>query len=440
MKQGSLKRNTNKSSNVNLKSQDKNSKNPQSKPQSKKISNTQQRPQKKQQLKAKGNSKCPISAACGGCSYIDMSYEEQLKKKLQAMDKLFAEFGGVKSIIGMDDPYYYRNKVNATFHRKKNGEIISGTYAEGTHQVLPVEHCFIENKKAQEIIASIRTLVKSFKITVHNEDTGYGLLKHVMVRVGRKANGKDVEIMVVLVTANPVFPSKKNFAKALLDLHPEITTIVQNINEKHTSMVLGTRNQVLYGKGYIEDYLLGKRYRISPTSFYQVNAIQMEKLYQLAIDYAGLTGEERVIDAYCGTGTIGMTASDKAKEVIGVELNKEAVKDAITNAKVNAVKNIQFYSNDAGKFMVHMAEQGEHCDVVFMDPPRSGSTPEFIKSVHRLSPKRVVYISCGPETLARDLKLLTKDGEYKVEKLVAVDMFPFTEHCEVVAKLKFINP
>ena len=388
--------------------------------------------QNKNVNKTSKSSLCPLSAKCGGCQYIDKSNEEQLDIKLKEVRNLLKNYGEVETIFGMEEPFHYRNKVNAAFRRKRNGEIIAGTYEEGTHNVLPVTSCLIENKKAGEIISTIKDLLRSFKITVYNEDTGYGLLRHVMVRTGYHTG----EVMVVLVTASPVFPSKKNFAKVLLDRHPEITTIVQNINDRATSMVLGNRNQVLYGRGYIEDVLCGKRFRLSPTSFYQINPLQTEVLYNKAMEYAGLTGDETVIDAYCGIGTIGMVASDKAKEVIGVELNKEAVRDAITNAKINGCKNIDFYNNDAGKFMVNMATQGKSVDVVFMDPPRSGSDEAFMSSVMKLAPKKVVYISCGPESLARDLKYMTKGGKYKVEKMVACDMFPFTAHCEMVVVMR----
>ena len=377
------------------------------------------------------NSKCLISGKCGGCQYIDKTYQEQLDIKDKELRKLLGGFGEMEPIIASDNPYHYRNKVNAAFKRKKSGEIISGTYEEGTHNILPVTNCFIEDEQATRIMSTIRDLVRSFKITTHNEDTGYGLLKHVMIRTARKTG----QIMVVLVTASPVFPSKNNFVKALRNVHPEITTVVQNINQKHTSMVLGDRNQVMYGKGFIEDVLCGKRFRISPNSFYQVNPEQTEKLYMKAIEFAGLSGDEVVLDAYCGIGTIGMVASDKAKEVIGVELNKEAVRDAINNAKLNGCKNISFYNNDAGKFMVQMANQGAKVDVVFMDPPRSGSDEAFMSSVMKLAPKKVVYISCGPDTLARDLKYMTKGGKYKVERMVGCDMFSFTAHIETVVLL-----
>ena len=244
--------------------------------------------------------------------------------------------------------------------------------------------------------------------------------------------------MVVLVLGSPILPSKNNFVKALRKLHPEITTIILNVNNQKTSMILGEKETVLYGKGYIEDELCGHIFRISSKSFYQVNTAQTEKLYTKAIELAGLTGKERVIDAYCGIGTIGLIASDKAKEVISVELNPDAVKDAIVNAKRNGIKNVHFYQNDAGVFMRQMADEGESADVVFMDPPRSGSDEKFLSSVVTLNPKRVVYVSCDPTTLARDLKYLTKHG-YSAVTAVPVDMFPATEHVETVCLLSKLN-
>lgn len=240
--------------------------------------------------------------------------------------------------------------------------------------------------------------------------------------------------MVVLVCASPIFPSKNNFVKALRKLHPEITTVILNVNDKKTSMVLGERNITLYGKGFIEDTLCGCTFRLSPASFYQVNPVQTEKLYQKAIKMAKLQGEEKVIDAYCGIGTIGLIASSHVKEVISVELNKDAVKDAIINSKRNGIKNVRFYQGDAGKFMVNLAEQGKKVDVVFMDPPRAGSDEAFLSSVIKLAPEKVVYISCNPETLARDLKYLTKHG-YEAKSAVPVDMFGWTEHVETVVGL-----
>lgn len=373
---------------------------------------------------------CPYAKKCGGCQYQGMDYAAQLKKKQKEINKLLKDFGKPEQIIGMKDPLHYRNKVHAVFGRTRRGEIVSGTYETGTHKIVNIDECMIEDEISQSIIRTIRGLIRSFKIKTYDEDTEYGLLRHVLVRRGFTTG----QVMVVLVLSSPILPSKNNFVKALRKEHPEITTIVLNVNDKKTSMVLGERDIVLYGKGYIEDTLCGCTFRISPQSFYQINPVQTERLYQTAIDYAELTGKERVIDAYCGIGTIGMVASKKAREVIGVELNRNAVKDARINAKLNQIKNITFYEGDAGKFMVSMAEEGEKADVVFMDPPRSGSDEAFLSSVIKLAPKRIVYVSCGPDTLARDLKYLTGHG-YKVKKIQPVDMFGFTQHTETVCLL-----
>lgn len=373
---------------------------------------------------------CSVAKKCGGCRYQGVSYQEQLRRKQRITEGLLKKFGKVEPIIGMEDPYYYRNKVHAAFGRDRKGNVISGIYEEKSHRIVSVDDCMIEDKKSQEIIRTIRGMLKSFKIKTYDEDTGYGLLRHVLVRRGFSTG----EIMVVLVTASPVFPSKNNFVKALRKLHPEITTIVQNINDRGTSMVLGKRDIVLFGKGYIEDRLCGCTFRISAQSFYQVNPVQTEKLYAKAIEAAGLTGKETVLDAYCGIGTIGILASGSAGQVIGVELNPDAVRDAVTNAKRNTVSNIRFYCEDAGEFMVKMAENGTKPDVVFMDPPRSGSSETFLTSLAKLAPEKVVYVSCNPETLARDVKFLRKKG-YRMEEAWPVDMFPFCAHVETVCLL-----
>lgn len=374
--------------------------------------------------------KCKVWKKCGGCQFQGVPYTEQIKIKQKNMNKLLKKYGNVKPIIGMENPFYYRNKVHAVFDRDKKGNIICGTYEAGTHRVVPVEECMIEDKTSQEIIRAIRDMLKSFRIKTYDEDTGYGLLRHVLVRRGFSTD----EIMVVLVVASPIFPSKNNFVKALRKKFPQISTVVLNVNDKKTSMVLGERDIVLYGKGFIRDRLCGCTFRISPQSFYQVNPVQTELLYKTAIEYAGLGRKERVIDAYCGIGTIGLVAAGKAKEVIGIELNKNAVRDAIVNARENKITNARFYQGDAGEFMENMAENGEHADVVFMDPPRTGSDKKFMSSVIKLNPSRIVYISCGPETLARDLEYLTKHG-YDVRKIQPVDMFSFTDHCENICLL-----
>ncbi len=376
---------------------------------------------------------CPVSEKCGGCKWIGKPYQEQLALKEKWVKELMAPFCRLEPIIGMEQPEHYRNKVHAVFGEDRKHNPISGIYQEGTHSIVPVDSCLIENEKADAIIVSVRGLLKSFKIRPYNEDTGYGLLRHVLIRTGY-ATG---QIMVVLVLASPIMPSKNNFVKALLKLHPEITTIVVNVNNRNTSMVLGDKEQVIYGKGYIEDVLLGKTFRISPKSFYQVNPVQTQKLYGKALEFAALTGRETVVDAYCGTGTIGLIASDKARRVIGVELNPDAVKDARINAKCNGVKNIGFYQNDAGKFLVDMAASGDKVDVVLMDPPRAGSDEAFLGSVVKIGPKKIVYISCNPETLVRDIKYLKKN-KYRVKRAVPVDMFPYTDlrHVEMVCLLE----
>lgn len=375
--------------------------------------------------------KCPVSDKCGGCQLQHFSYEKQLLEKQEQVNALLEKFCKVEDIIGMESPYYYRNKVHAAFDTDKKGNVISGVYEAGSHRVVPIDSCLIEDQRADNIIVTIRGMLKSFKIRTYDEDKGIGLLRHVMVRTGHLSG----EIMVVLVLASHIFPSKNNFIKALLKKHPEITTIVMNVNSKKTSMVLGEREQVLYGKGFIEDTLCGKVFRISPKSFYQINAVQTEVLYGKAIELADLKGKETIIDAYCGIGTIGIIASNHVNKVIGVELNRDAVKDAITNAKRNKVNNIYIYNQDAGEFMNQMAAEKQSVDVVFLDPPRSGSTEEFMNSMILLNPKKVVYISCNPATLERDLAYLVKRG-YEVKKAIPVDMFPGTEHVEVITLLQ----
>ena len=365
--------------------------------------------------RTKNDNVCPYAKKCGGCDYQGVEYKEQLKTKQAYMKKLLKPFCFVEPIVGMKNPLNYRHKVHAAF-------------------VVDIESCMIEEQESDEIIRDIKDMLRSFRIKTYDEDTGYGLLRHVLVRKGY-ATG---QIMVVLVLASPILPSKNNFVKALRKKHPNITTVVLNVNDKKTSMVLGDRNITLYGKGFIEDKLCGCTFRISPSSFYQVNPVQTELLYEKAIHEAHLTGKERVIDAYCGTGTIGIIAAKNAGEVIGVELNRDAIRDAVTNAKRNDIRNIRFYNDDAGKFMVEMAQKGEKADVVIMDPPRTGSDEAFLSSVVKLSPKKVVYVSCGPETLERDLKYLTKHG-YAVKRATPYDCFPFTSHVESVVLMSRVK-
>ena len=373
---------------------------------------------------------CPVADQCGGCQLQGLTYPEQLKKKEFFVGKNLSCYGKIQPILGMKDPYYYRNKVHAAFgiDRKKN--IICGIYEPKSHRIVPVEECYLEDRTAGAIIQTIKGLLRSFKIKTYDEDTGYGLLRHVLVRTGYHSG----EVLVVLVLSSPILPGKNNFVKALREKHPEISTVVINVNDKKTSMILGERQTTIYGKGTIEDVLCGKHFVISPKAFYQVNPVQTEVLYRTAISFAGLTGKETVIDAYCGIGTIGIVASDHCKRVIGVESNPDAVRDARKNVKINHADHVEIYGNDAGVFLTDLAEKGEKVDVVFMDPPRAGSDEPFLQSLLKLSPRRIVYISCNPVTQARDLRVLTKGG-YRVEKIQPVDMFPGSEHVETVCSL-----
>lgn len=378
---------------------------------------------------------CPLAKKCGGCQLQNMSYDRQLKWKQARCEILLKKFGRVSKIIGMENPYHYRNKVQAAFGRTKSGKIISGVYQSGSHRIVSVDSCMTEDVTADEIIVDIRNMLPKFKIWTYDEDKGTGFLRHVLVKRGF-ASG---EVMVVLVGASGYFPMKKKFTAALLEKHPEITTVILNINPKDTNLVLGDREEVLYGSGYIEDTLCGCVFRISAKSFYQINPVQTEKLYNKAMELAELDENTSVIDAYCGIGTIGLVAAKTAGSVIGVELNPDAVRDAISNCKRNGMKNARFYCGDAGDFMQELASEGEKTDVVFMDPPRAGSTRKFIDSVAKMSPEKVVYISCNPETLARDLDYFTKKG-YKVQKIQPVDMFPHTNHIETVVLLSQRRP
>lgn len=377
---------------------------------------------------------CPVFGRCGGCRLQHLSYDGQLAFKQRTVEQLMQESiaQGAKfyQILGMSDPWRYRNKAHATFSLDGRGRIVSGIYEESSHRVVPVERCLIQDERAEQIAASIRQIMRECRIQPYDEDKGTGLLRHILVRTGF-ASG---QVMVVLVTASPIFPARSRFVSLLREKHPEISTIVMNCNPKQTSMVLGNQERVLYGKGFIEDTLCGLRFAISPRSFYQVNPVQTEVLYQRAIQMAQLTGQERVLDAYCGIGTISLIAAGQAKEVIGVELNRDAVRDAIANAKRNGVRNASFVCEDAGRFMTRMAQEGEEVDAVFLDPPRSGSDEAFLQSVCTLKPKRVVYISCNPRTQKRDLKVLTAGG-YRVEAIQPVDLFPQTGHCECIVSL-----
>lgn len=379
---------------------------------------------------------CPAAGKCGGCQLENMTYERQLAFKQAYTIKLLGRFCHIGDIIPADTPVHYRHKVSAAFGRTKSGQIISGVYQSSNHNIVKVSSCMLEDEGADEIIASVRRLLISFKLSVYNENTGNGFLRHVLVR----KSFANKTYMVVLVTGEVKFPGKNSFIKALREMHPEIVTIVQNINSAYGSMVLGDRNILLFGSGRLEDEICGCRFAISPTAFYQINPPQAEKLYNKAIEFTGLTGNETVIDAYCGTGTIGIIASRGAKTVIGAELNAQAIRDARLNAGMNNASNVSFVAADAADFMSEAAKDSSLTVspddiVVIADPPRAGCSMKFLNSLAALSPARFVYISCNPETQARDIAILVKKG-YKAEKAIPVDMFPYTKHVETVCCLR----
>ncbi len=373
--------------------------------------------------------KCPHAKKCGGCQLQNLDYAEQLRFKQVKLIRLLGRFNHVDEIIGMENPERYRNKVQRAYSSRQ-GKVVCGVYQSSTGKVVEVDDCMIEDELSGEIAKTVAKLLVSFKIKPYDHERKTGYFRHVLIRRGV---GTD-QLMAVLVTGSGVFKSKTSFVNALLKRHPEITTVVHNINDGKIRLSLGNKNEVLHGDGYIEDVLLGYRFRISPGAFYQVNPAQTEVLYSKTKEFAGLTGDETVIDAYSGTGTIGMIMADSAKRVISVELNADAVKDARVNAKLNEIRNIDLHCGDAGEFMTHLAREGKQIDVVVTDPPRAGCSKDFLRSVVKLSPKRVVYVSCNPETLARDLGYLTHYG-YKAVKIQGVDMFPYTEHCETVVLL-----
>lgn len=372
---------------------------------------------------------CKYAKKCGACQLSNMTYEKQLSFKMAREIKLLGRFGKIDEIIGMDKPYFYRNKSQYAFGIYK-GKTAAGVYQSSTHNIIDIDFCLLTDEKADEIFTVVKKLLKSFKLKPYNEKTGQGFLRHLLVKTGFKSG----ETMVVLVTASREFPKKRSFINALVKNCPYITTVIQNVNSKFTSMVLGDSSEVLFGDGKITEELCGMKFRISPKAFYQINPVQTEILYGKALEFADFNGTEEIIDAYCGTGTIGLIASSKVKSVIGVEINKDAVKDAKENARLNNVQNIEFYSADAGKFMTELSKEGRKIDAVIMDPARAGADIPFLSSLIRLSPEKVVYVSCNPETLARDLRYITKNG-YKVKKIQPVDMFPHTEHIETVVLL-----
>ena len=373
--------------------------------------------------------RCPAYKKCGGCQ-LDVTYKQQLSYKQRTVIKLLGRYCRVSPILGMDDPLHYRCKVSNAFGFSR-GQVITGVWQASAGKIAKIDHCALEDERAGKIVRTIAKLLPTFKIKTYDERTGVGFLRFVTIRIGKQSG----QILVALGTNSGAFPSKHDFIRVLTEQCPEITTIVQNVSTDRLNLVLGVKETVLYGDGYITDSLCGCEFRISARSFFQINPTQTEKLYATAVDLAELDGSQTVIDAYCGVGTIGIIASGKAKSVLAVEQNSDAVKNAIENASRNGADNVRVLCADAGAFMEELAEHGESADVVFTDPPRAGCSKQFLHALLALSPKRIVYISCNPETLARDLYFLTKNG-YEAKKIQPVDMFPFTKHIEVITCLE----
>ena len=420
------------------------------------------------------DSPCPVDARCGGCKNLCVPYTKQLIDKQLRIERLFAPLapdGTISLIKGMKDPYHYRNKVISPFAPGKKlpprgqdrkaadargarggkgkrpqarYEILTGMYAAGSHELVPTDKCLIENETAKKVVLAVRDIMRKHDVAPYREDTGTGFMRHVVVRVGHTSG----EVLVTLVTNSDDFPSSKSFCRELIRLCPAVTTVVQNVNERQTNVILGDKERVLYGPGFILDELCGLSFRISSKSFYQVNATQTEVLYRAAMDLAGFDGTQVAIDAYCGTGTIGLVAAKSgAARVIGVDSVESAIRDARTNARHNGVENAEFVAGDATDFMCELAKEGvlgaseqeEGAQagglVVLMDPPRAGSTEEFLRAAAALAPKRIVYISCNPETQARDVEFLDSMG-YAVVAVQPVDMFPHTDHIECIVALE----
>ena len=370
---------------------------------------------------------------CGGCPLLALPYREQLAKKQARLQELLGGFAPVKAVQGMAEPLHYRNKAIASFATQR-GKLVCGLYAEGTHRVLPGADCLLQEEILNKTLAAVLDAARACRWTAYDEDRGTGLLRHTVLR-----SSCDGKVLVTLVTPGPDLPGSKNFCTALRKKAPWVVSIVQNINPTRSSAVLGSREKTLYGPGFVLDTLCGTQFAISSRSFYQVNRTQTEVLYKKALELAKLTGRETVIDAYCGIGTIGLCAAPLAKQVIGVERNPAAVKDAAANARRNKIANARFVCADATEWMAAAAGEGLHPDVVFLDPPRAGSTPECITAVNKMKPRRAVYVSCDPENLARDVAAFTRLG-WRAAKFCPVDLFPQTKHVETVVLLSHKKP
>ncbi len=381
---------------------------------------------------------CPIARKCGGCEWLAVPYPIQLRRKQAFVDELFSEVATqdgatIEAVCGMDDPIAYRFKAATPFAPGKKGRIRSGFYEAGSHRIVWCKECLVEDPRAREVLNAVAHAAERLRIPAYEEDRGTGCLRHAVLRCGYATD----DLLLTLVTNGPDLPQEKRLVDELHKACPGITSIVQNINDRRTNAILGRTCKTLYGPGIMHDQLLGCTFEIGPTSFYQTNPAQTEVLYRLALDAAQPSAGMRVLDAYCGTGTIGIcaAASTNNVQVTGVEQVGGAVSCAKRNAAANGVSGrCEFIRTDATQYLVKAAKAGEHFDVVIMDPPRAGSTPEFLSAVANIAPERVVYVSCNAVTQARDLEVLRTQG-YRMERLTPVDMFPHTKHVETVALL-----
>ena len=337
----------------------------------------------------------------------------------------------VNEVLRMNTPYFYRNKLQYPVGMDKEGNPVMGVYAERSHLIIPTTECKIQDKLCQKIANYIFNSIKENGIPVYNEITLKGCIRHIIIRIGKKTN----EVMVTLVTNTAKIPKESELVSAITSKFNEVKTIAKNINNKNTNVILGDKTEILFGEGYIYDYLGNKKFKISPMSFYQVNPIQTEKLYSKAIEYAELSGKETIFDLYCGIGTIGIFASDNVKKIYGIETIPEAIEDAKENAKINGIQNSEFFIGNVEEVLPELIkERSLSADVVFIDPPRKGCDKVAIDTILNIMPKRLVYVSCNPATLGRDLKLL--EEKYELKKLAICDMFCFTSHIESIAVLK----
>ena len=374
--------------------------------------------------------RCKICTSCGGCQYQQLDYKAQLKYKTKRVKEALTRIANIKQevlpCLGMEEPYNYRNKIQVPFNKDKNGKVKFGFYKENSHIIMPIKECAIEDRRAAPILWDIKLLLEEMNIPTYNEDSGKGIFRYALIRTSYHYE----ELMVVLITSQMNFPGQRHFVNELVKRHPEITTIVENVNSRHTNVILGNQEKVLYGPGHIKDDILGLTFEISAASFFQVNPVQVEKLYTSALNLIDFNKKEIVLDAYSGVGTIGLIAARNAKQVISVEINKSAHKNAIENAKRNNIDNIEFHCADAGEFI---SKYDGDIDVLIMDPPRSGSDETFLSTVMDKRIKKIVYVSCNPETLARDIKYLS--SMYEVNYVQPVDMFPMTAHVETIVGL-----